>query len=89
MENADDLEAHVFGHDAEGREFALRAGDEHDGADGRAEFVGHVLAENDGWQAIEASSLSRRVEEASVLLFRRVGIELLSGASMAQKLART
>ena len=49
VEDSDYAEAAVFGNHAEGREFSLRAGDEDDGADGCAEIVGHVFAEDDRW----------------------------------------
>ncbi len=47
-ENSDDAETVVLGDHAEGREFTLRAGNENDRSDGRAEIVGHVFAEHDG-----------------------------------------
>jgi hypothetical protein len=59
-----------------GREFALRAGDEHDGADGSAEFVGHVLTENDGWQGFQASLLA--LERGGVVGFA-AGVVLIGG----------
>ena len=54
VENSDHVEAVVFGDHAEGGEFALGAGDEHDGADSGAEVIGHVFAENDGRHGSDA-----------------------------------
>ena len=46
MEDARDAEALVFGREAEGRQFALRAGDEDAIADLRADLLSEVFAED-------------------------------------------
>ena len=48
VEDSGDAEANVFGNHAEGSEFSLGRGDENDGADGGSDFIGHIVAQDDG-----------------------------------------
>ena len=54
LEDSHHFESHVARHHAEGRELALRAGDQHDGAYGCAKGLGEVFAEHDGRHGGEA-----------------------------------
>ena len=48
VEDSYHAETAVFRHHSEGSQLALGTGDQHDGAYGCAQVVGHVFAEDDG-----------------------------------------
>jgi hypothetical protein len=88
VENSYHAKAIVLRHHAEGSEFALRAGDQHHRADGRAEIGGHVFAENDGWHRGDTLLDAREGGGRLVFGIGRPGIGIVClGAGLGPALA--